>query len=113
MENACDLSKRVCIPCAGGVPLLGPLVREALLDQLDDGWYIVDEHHLRRAYDFPDFLGALAFVNQVGEVAEAVGHHPELQLGWGHATVEIWTHAINGLSEADFILAAKIDNLSP
>ncbi len=74
-------------------------------------WKIIDEHHLVRAFKFPDFKSALAFVNRVGEVAEEQGHHPDILLGWGKVEITTWTHAVNGLTESDFILAAKIDQL--
>lgn len=79
--------------------------------QLDAAWTVVDGHHLRREYKFPDFVGALAFVNRVGALAEDNGHHPDLYFTWGKAAVELHTHAVNGLTETDFILAAKIDEL--
>lgn len=72
---------------------------------------MVDGHHLTKDYKFPDFRQALEFVNRVGELAERQGHHPDLLLAWGRVGVKTWTHAINGLTESDFILAAKIDQL--
>ena len=72
---------------------------------------MVDEHHLIRAYKLPDFRSALAFVNKVGELAEEQGHHPDILLAWGKVEITIWTHAVNGLTESDFILAAKIQRL--
>jgi 4a-hydroxytetrahydrobiopterin dehydratase len=74
-------------------------------------WNVVDEHHLVRLYKFPDFKSALDFVNRVGALAEDQGHHPDIALAWGKAEITIWTHAVNGLTESDFILAAKIDRL--
>jgi 4a-hydroxytetrahydrobiopterin dehydratase len=74
-------------------------------------WEVVNGHHLKRKFTFPDFVSALAFVNRVGEVAEKEGHHPDICLGWGKAEITIWTHAVDGLTESDFILAAKIDKL--
>ena len=79
------------------------------LDQLGGDWSIVDGHHLTKRYEFSDFVSALAFTNQVGEVAEANGHHPDIQLGWGRVVLDIWTHKIDGLTESDFVLAAKCD----
>ena len=76
------------------------------------GWQVVDGHHLWKAYTFPDFRTALDFVNKTGAIAEAEGHHPDLFLSWGKVEVKIWTHKINGLTESDFILAAKIDQIS-
>jgi 4a-hydroxytetrahydrobiopterin dehydratase len=75
-------------------------------------WNVVNEHHIVRACNFPDFKSALAFVNRVGELAEEQGHHPDILLGWGKVEITIWTHAVDGLTESDFILAAKIDQLA-
>ncbi|MGH8934705.1 MAG: 4a-hydroxytetrahydrobiopterin dehydratase [Acidimicrobiia bacterium] len=106
-----DLAERDCIPCKGGVPPLeGPAIAE-LLEQLGDGWQVIDQHHLRKAYRFPNFRNALAFTNRVGELAEEQGHHPDIYLTWGKVRLEIWTHKIDGLHESDFILAAKTDRL--
>jgi 4a-hydroxytetrahydrobiopterin dehydratase len=74
-----------------------------------DGWEVIEEHHLLKSFKFGDFREALSFVNRVGELAEAEGHHPDISFGWGYAEIKIWTHKIDGLSESDFILAAKID----
>ncbi len=105
------LADRQCVPCRGGVP---PLTGEALKSMAAQvaGWNVVQEHHLARTFLFPDFRTALDFVNRVGAVAEHEGHHPDLKLSWGKVEVTIWTHKINGLTESDFILAAKIDELS-
>ena len=81
-----------------------------MLEQLDD-WEAIQNHHLKQTFTFEDFVSALAFVNRIGEIAEQEDHHPDLYLAWGRVGVEIWTHKINGLSESDFILAAKIDAL--
>jgi 4a-hydroxytetrahydrobiopterin dehydratase len=105
-----SLAERSCVPCRGGVPPLTPAEYEPLLAQLES-WEVVDGHHLRRNYTFDDFLLALAFTNRAGAIAEEQGHHPEITVGWGHATVEIWTHKISGLTESDFVLAAKYDAL--
>jgi 4a-hydroxytetrahydrobiopterin dehydratase len=102
------LAERRCEPCHKGTPRLSTEEAERLLTQLR-GWSIVSGHHLTKAYKFPDFAAALAFVNRVGETAEREGHHPDLAFGWGYARIEIHTHAIGGLSENDFVLAAKID----
>lgn len=82
-----------------------------LLPELDQ-WEVVNGHHLKKNYKFADFRESLAFVNRVGELAEEQGHHPDICFGWGSAEISIWTHKINGLTESDFILAAKIDQLS-
>lgn len=105
MEN---LASRHCVPCHGGVPSLKGEEIEPLLRQLG-GWEAVEEHHLLKEYRFTNFADALAFVNRVGQVAEREGHHPDVEFGWGYARIKIYTHAIGGLSESDFILAAKID----
>lgn len=104
------LSSKTCVPCRGGVPPLRGEEIRPLLEQVP-GWRVVDEHHLEREYAFSDFLTALAFVNRVGSIAEEQGHHPDIELSWGKAGVKIWTHKINGLTESDFILAAKIDDV--
>ena len=103
-----DLATRHCVPCHGGVPRLRGDEIKPFLGQLP-GWEVVGEHHLTKGYKFPNFRDALRFVNRVGEVAEREGHHPDITFGWGYARVKIYTHAIDGLSESDFILAAKID----
>ena len=106
------LSTKKCVPCQGGVPPLPPDVIEVLLRELD-GWRAENDHHLTKEYKFPDFARALAFVDRIGAVAEEEGHHPDLFLSWGLVRVQIWTHKIDGLTESDFILAAKIDALIP
>jgi len=105
-----DLASKTCVPCKGGVPPLKGAELEKLKKQLP-GWDVVNEHHLHRRFDFPDFVKALAFVNKVGEIAEQQGHHPDILLTWGKAEITTWTHKIDGLTECDFILAAKIDQL--
>ena len=85
---------------------------EEMIQQLDSGWQATHDHtRLERTYPFKGFMPALAFANKVGEIAEQEGHHPDLHLRWGACTVEIWTHKINGLTESDFILAAKSDRV--
>jgi 4a-hydroxytetrahydrobiopterin dehydratase len=106
-----SLSSRHCVPCHGGVPRLTGEEIKPLLNQLR-GWDAVEEHHLTKDYKFPNFADALAFVNRVGQIAEREGHHPDIAFGWGYAQIKIYTHAIDGLSESDFILAAKIDEVS-
>lgn len=110
-NQACDLSDKHCIPCRGGVPALKGADLQALHQQLPPGWEVVDEHHLIRSFKFPDFVKALAFVNAVGAVAEQEGHHPDIFLAWGMVRMEIFTHKVDGLTESDFILAAKADRL--
>jgi 4a-hydroxytetrahydrobiopterin dehydratase len=105
-----SLADKKCVPCEGGVPAIKGEAIEPLLDQLS-GWAVANEHHLHKSYTFPDFKQALAFVNRVGALAEEQGHHPDLTLMWGKVEIAIHTHKIGGLSEGDFILAAKIDQL--
>jgi len=102
------LAEKHCVPCRGGVPPLKGEELRQYADQLS-GWKVIDEHHITRTYLFPDFKQALEFVNRVGAVAEAEGHHPDILLAWGKAEVKTYTHKIDGLTESDFILAAKID----
>jgi 4a-hydroxytetrahydrobiopterin dehydratase len=101
------LAEKQCVPCRGGVPPLSAAENERLLKELGGGWKVVDNHHLEKEYRFPDFREALAFTNRVGELAEAQGHHPDIYLAWGKVRVTVWTHKIDGLTESDFVLAAK------
>ena len=105
------LAERQCIPCEGGVTKLTRSGVAALRKQLD-GWRVVAGHHLTKSWTFDDFAKALAFVNRVGELAEGEGHHPDLFLKWGLVRAEIYTHSVGGLTESDFVLAAKIDELA-
>ena len=100
------------MPCRGGVPPLGEAERGELQTQIDPDWEVVEGHHLQREYLFDDFRAALDFTVRVGEMAEAQGHHPDIHLSWGKARVVIWTHKIDGLTESDFIFAARTDVLS-
>ena len=105
-----DLASKTCVPCRGGVPPLKGKALEDLRNQVS-GWSVVNEHHITKTFQFPDFRSTLTFVNQVGELAEQQGHHPDILLRWGKAEITSWTHKIDGLTESDFILAAKIDRL--
>lgn len=102
-----ELANKSCIPCSGGVPTLSESESRDLLGRLGSPWRLNGEGHLEAAYLFDDFAGALGFANTLGTIAELEGHHPDLHVAWGRCGVEIWTHAIDGLSESDFILAAK------
>lgn len=103
-----DLAARKCTPCREGMPSLTDDEARALLGRLD-GWAIEPGPRLAKKWAFRDFAAALAFVNRVGAIAEAEDHHPDVTLGWGRAGIELWTHAAGGLTENDFIVAAKID----
>jgi len=105
------LAAKKCIPCSRETPPLRPDEIDPLLSQVNDGWHVVEDHHLIREYRFRNFAEALAFTNRVGEVGEAAFHHPDIALAWGKVEVTIWTHKINGLSETDFIFAAKCDRV--
>jgi 4a-hydroxytetrahydrobiopterin dehydratase len=105
-----ELAAKTCVPCKGGVPPLKGAELEQLGRELP-GWSIVNEHHIARSFKFPDFRTALDFVDKVGALAEEQGHHPDIFLAWGKAEITIWTHKIDGLTESDFILGAKIDRL--
>lgn len=109
MSSHCDLTKKKCVPCHGGIPPLQGEEIDAFKKELDPSWFVVDEHHLVREYLFADFREALKWTNLFGEIAEGEGHHPDLALSYGKLTVTIYTHKIDGLSESDFILAAKYD----
>src|SRR5688500_5788880 len=103
------LAEQKCEPCEqGGKPLAGRDL-ELLTDQLGADWKIINNHHLEKIYKFKDFVGALAFTNKIGAIAEEVGHHPDIYLTWGKVRVEIFTHTVNGLTKNDFILAAKFE----
>lgn len=105
------LKQKKCVPCEKGTP---PLQEEAIVElteELGGDWKVSNWHHLEKEYSFPDFKSGLAFVNKVGELAEQEGHHPDIHLGWGKVRIVLWTHAINGLSENDFVLAAKCDEI--
>ncbi|MEK6333893.1 MAG: 4a-hydroxytetrahydrobiopterin dehydratase [Acidobacteriota bacterium] len=105
-----DLAQRECVPCRGGVPPMKGDEIKSLSAQLP-AWQVVNEHHLRKAYQFKNFAETLDFVNRVGKLAEEQGHHPDICFGWGKAEITIWTHKIDGLTESDFVLAAKIDKV--
>ena len=105
-----ELANKECVPCKGGVPPLKGEMLESLAGQVE-GWNVIGEHHLEKTYKFPDFVQALDFVNKVGELAEAQNHHPDIEFSWGKAKITIWTHKIDGLTESDFVFAAKVDAL--
>jgi 4a-hydroxytetrahydrobiopterin dehydratase len=103
-----QLAEKNCVPCKGGV---APLTREQIapLFELLRGWHVERDHHLVKTYTFPDFAKGLEFVNRVGKMADEQGHHPDVYLSWGKVRLEVWTHKIDGLTESDFVFAAKAD----
>ena len=103
-----ELASKNCVPCRGGTPPLKGQELHTFSHQLPN-WSVVEEHHITRTFTFPDFKQALDFVNQVGAVAEEQGHHPDILLTWGKVEITLWTHKVNGLTESDFVMAAKID----
>jgi 4a-hydroxytetrahydrobiopterin dehydratase len=104
------LADKTCVPCRGGVPPLPPEAVASYLQQLD-GWEAVANHHLTKTFKLANFREALALVDRIGALAEEQNHHPDIYLTWGKVRVEIWTHKINGLTESDFVFAAKCDVL--
>ena len=109
--QALPLVKEKCAVCEGGIPPLSAGEINAFKSSLDEGWSVVDGHHLSRRYGFNNFVDALDFTNRVGALAEEEGHHPDITVGWGKAEITLWTHAVDGLTKNDFIVAAKISNL--
>jgi len=103
------LAETKCESCDTATKSLEPQKAAELLKELGNGWRIVDGHHLEKQFDFKDFRQALAFTNRIGEVAESVGHHPDIYLTWGKVRLNIFTHKVNGLTKDDFILAAKFE----
>jgi 4a-hydroxytetrahydrobiopterin dehydratase len=105
------LADKDCVPCKGGVPPLKGEELKKYSSQLGRDWQVVGEHHLEREFKFKDFREALDFTNKVGELAEQQGHHPDIYLAWGKVKLTLWTHKIDGLTESDFVFAAKVDRL--
>lgn len=106
-----DLAKKECKPCDGKTPPLKGDALKQMQNRLNGGWKILDEQRLEKEFKFPDFRHALEFVNQVGDIAEEQNHHPDIYFTWGQARIQIWTHSAKGLTENDFVLAAKIDEV--
>jgi len=104
-----DLASRDCVPCKGGVPPLEGDELQELHAQLANDWQLVDGHHLDKTYKFANFVEALEFATRVGALAEEVNHHPEIRLSWGWVRLILYTHKIDGLTESDFVWAAKAD----
>ncbi len=110
-----DLADKKCIPCEGGIPSFDLTEIHKYLKKVD-GWDVKSDdnktYYLLKEYKFENFLKSQEFVNKVAKLAEEEGHHPDIIFGWGYSKIKILTHAINGLHESDFILAAKIDNIN-
>ena len=106
-----ELASKECVPCKGGVPPLKGEAMNELHKKLGNGWQVINEHHLEKEFSFKNFRDALAFTNKVGELAEKNNHHPDIYLTWGKVKSTLWTHKIDGLTESDFVLAAKIQEL--
>ena len=106
-----SLADKECVPPGPGSAPITRAGMASLLADLGVGWAVNHAGHLKRLYQFADFKKALAFANGVGDLAEDVGHHPDLLIGWGRCGIELWTHDIGGLSECDFVLAARIERL--
>jgi len=106
-----SLADRHCVPCRGGVPPLAGKELSHVYGQLGPGWNLIEKKRLEKEYSFKNFQDALVFANQVGKIAEAEGHHPDIHISWGKVRLLIWTHKVGGLTESDFILAAKCDQI--
>ena len=105
------LSEQKCIPCSIGTPPMEKKEIKKYEKELKDDWKVVDDHHLEKNLKFKNFKEALDFTNKVGEIAEAEGHHPDIFLAWGKVQLTVLTHKIDGLSESDFVFAAKVDEI--
>lgn len=106
-----NLAEKSCEPCKGGMPPLGGSEARRLLAQLGDGWELVNDHHLRKVFHFPEFHDSISWVNKVADLADEQGHHPNIRIDYDEVELDIWTHKIGGLTESDFVLAAKVDAL--
>ena len=110
-----DLSKKKCIPCDGGIPGFDITEIHKYLKMVD-GWEVQSDekktYFLIKEFKFKNFLDSQKFINNVGAISESEGHHPDILFGWGYAKIKIFTHAIKGLHESDFVLAAKVDKIS-
>ena len=111
ITNSC-LTNKSCTPCQGSIPPLATKEIRKLLKELGNGWTLNKDGHLCKEYQFKDFLSSMGLGNKIAVIAEKEAHHPDLKIAWGKCAVEIWTHKIEGLTESDFILAAKIEAIS-
>lgn len=103
------LASMRCLPCQEGTPPLLGSSLAGFMSRLRGDWSAIREHHLEKIFEFRNFREALDFTNAVGEIAEQEGHHPEITVTWGRVVIRVWTHKIDGLTESDFVLAAKAD----
>ena len=108
-ESKNRLIHKSCKPCQGGKPPLTRKETEKFLNELNNGWTLNKEDHLYKEYKFSNFINSMNFAHNIAEIAEKEAHHPDLKIGWGFCSIEIWTHKINGLTKKDFVLAAKIE----
>lgn len=114
MTRQCSLENRNCVPCEGGVPALGRIEAEQMLSQLAEGWQLdANAKQISKDFVFKGFYRTMAFVNALAWIANNENHHPDFEVGYNHCLVRFTTHAIDGLSENDFICAAKVDALNP
>ncbi|CAN5203903.1 4a-hydroxytetrahydrobiopterin dehydratase [soil metagenome] len=111
MDSDKKLEERKCEACNANTPPLEGDELQRYYSKLDEGWDLIDDHHLEKTYSFKNFRHALEFTNRVGEMSEEEGHHPEIYLTWGEVKLTVYTHAIDALSENDFIWAAKADGV--
>lgn len=111
INESCCLHQKTCIPCEGGIPPFNMKQINELKKNISEKWKVIGEHHLEREYFFDDFAKALKFTNTLSKIAKKEGHYPDIYLTWGKVKVMIWTHNIDGLTESDFILASKYDQL--
>jgi 4a-hydroxytetrahydrobiopterin dehydratase len=109
---AIDLIGKRCMPCEGGVPPIKGKEIDQYLTSLESPWEVLDEKKIKKIFIFEDFKQSISFVNKVASLAEDEGHHPDILIMYNKVTIELWTHAIMGLSENDFILAAKIEKIA-
>ena|SRR3989338_3673970 len=107
-----ELINRSCIPCNGGIPPLTKKEFAPMLSEINSAWQVVDDKKLQREFEFLTFMDAIVFVNKVAKAAESEEHHPDIQIHYKKVVLELWTFAIGGLFDNDFILAAKIDQIA-
>lgn len=106
-----NLSDKKCVACEGGIPPLETEKVKEYMAELGGGWKTENGKKIKKDFKFKDFKEAIIFVNKIAEIAENEGHHPDIHIFYNQVIIELWTHAVGGLSENDFIMAAKIDKL--